>query len=278
MPKEKAYLDTTILADALIKIGPDSKRAKDAVRRYKISQLPVYAIKEFKAGALGYVSYLHRKLLESGSFSITLLNLSKITSQKNRLATCLRLLNDLRDSIINAPQNASLMTSYGSLADADQTIYDSLVLESDILIRKAWKRCDSFTTEVVQDLQCYERVPPKVKKNGTFDLSPTTCKTKDCCMTATLRLRKLELVKLVSTIKKLPEKRENGPRSQVLHNLAVRGNFKMLNKDCRSLGDAVFTLYCPTDADILTTNLSDHRALADALGKTAISPAEVLTP
>lgn len=278
MPKNKAYLDTTILADALIKNGPDAQAAKNAVRSYQVSQLPVYAIKEFKSGALGYVSYLHGKLLESGSYPVTLLALAKIARQPNRVATCLRLLSDLRSKIINAPQNKALTATYGTLADAERTIYDSLVLESQMLVLKAWRRCDSFATEIVDDLQCYKRIPPKIKKSGRFDLSPTTCKTDDCCMTSALKARKMELTRLVSTIKRLPPKRENGPRQAVLHNLAVRGNFKMKDKDCRSLGDAVFALCCPIDADILTTNVSDHRPLANVLGKSVVSPEEILSP
>lgn len=95
-------------------------------------------------------------------------------------------------------------------------------------------------------------------------------------MADALKKRKLELTKLISTIKRMPPKRENGPRIAVLHNLAVRRNFKMNNQSCRALGDAFFALYCPVDSDILTTNVNDHRPLAEALAKTAISPKERL--
>ncbi|MBK9769145.1 MAG: hypothetical protein IPP63_20305 [Chloracidobacterium sp.] len=96
-------------------------------------------------------------------------------------------------------------------------------------------------------------------------------------MTSKLRDRSIELNKLVTTIKKEPAKRENPPRQRVLHDLAVRKNFKMKDKDCKNLGDAVFALFCPADADILTTNISDHRPLAEALGKTAVSPKDVVS-
>lgn len=45
----RAYIDTTVLTDALLK---DDARAKAALDRYDWTGLPVYAIKEFRAGPL----------------------------------------------------------------------------------------------------------------------------------------------------------------------------------------------------------------------------------
>jgi len=277
MIKLKAYVETAILADVLIKTGSESDAAKDALRRYKHTLLPVYAIKKFKARPLAYVSYLNTKLLDCGSYPATLMALSRVVKQPNRVATCLRLLSELHNEIVNQPQTPGLVTQYGSLAEADKRIYASLVYESKVLVLKAWLRCSTLTTEIVDDLVCYERVAPKVRRNGRYNLQPTTCKTEDCCMTSKLRDRSIELNKLVTTIKKEPAKRENPPRQRVLHDLAVRKNFKMKDKDCKNLGDAVFALFCPADADILTTNISDHRPLAEALGKTAVSPKDVVS-
>jgi hypothetical protein len=43
-------------------------------------------------------------------------------------------------------------------------------------------------------------------------------------------------------------------------------------KHCRALGDAVFALDCPTGGEILTTNVVDHKPLADALNITVRTP------
>ncbi len=58
MVKSKAFVDTTILTNRLIKFREEKKEAKDALAKYEITELPVYAIKEFKAGPLDYVKYL----------------------------------------------------------------------------------------------------------------------------------------------------------------------------------------------------------------------------
>jgi hypothetical protein len=58
----------------------------------------------------------------------------------------------------------------------------------------------------------------------------------------------------------------------------VRTSRPLDNSKCRSLGDAVFAFLAPVDSVILTTNIKDHRPLAQALGKSAVSPADVLDP
>jgi len=50
--KERAFVDTTVLTDALLKVGEPRDRAKAAIARFVESLLPVYAIKEFQAGPL----------------------------------------------------------------------------------------------------------------------------------------------------------------------------------------------------------------------------------
>ncbi len=275
MPKSKAFLETTILADSLLKIGSDSDAAKKAVRSYESTFLPVYAIKEFKAGPLLNVSYLHSKLLECKSYDDVLVALARNINHKYQVATCLRLIADLRKRILEESKSEGLDSRYRSLADADRVIYDRLVDETKLLVMKAWLRCETIADSIVDDLPCYVRAAPKVRRNGQYNLDPTTCKV-DCCLAADLRSRKMELTKLVSVIKAQPPKRENISRQRVLHELAVRPSLKLKNKDCKALGDAVFALYCPADGDVLTTNISDIRPLTDALGKTTCSPAEVL--
>ena len=58
----------------------------------------------------------------------------------------------------------------------------------------------------------------------------------------------------------------------------VMARMKGRASDCRNLGDAVFAFFAPNTSAILTTNIRDHRPLAAAVGKTAISPKEVLAP
>src|ERR1700680_4855716 len=65
-----AYIETTILADLLLKPNsPKHARAKASLARYENTLLPVYSIKEWKAGPLKNFAYIHEKLVLTTSFA-----------------------------------------------------------------------------------------------------------------------------------------------------------------------------------------------------------------
>ena len=67
-----AYVETTILADVLLKPKTSKQeRAQAALGRYERTMLPVYSIKEWKAGPLDYFAYFHDKLVETKSLQKT---------------------------------------------------------------------------------------------------------------------------------------------------------------------------------------------------------------
>jgi len=281
MAKSKAFVDTTILTNRLIKSGKEKQEAKDALDKYEITELPVYAIKEFKAGPLDYVKYLYNKLQETGSVADTIIALSSIGRQRNRQQTAIRTLGELMKKASSLSMKTSLSAKYGHLAEKENISYDSVKYEAKMLLFKAWKKRNSVTTKVVQPLACYQEFPPYEKKNGELSLIPKNCETDDCCLSKTLREEKrFDLTKLKVAINKLPSelknKAENQKRVKLLHEIGSNKGRKISNSDCRNLGDAIFALFCPQDADILTTNIKDHEPLANALGKTAVSPEQIL--
>lgn len=281
MNKSKAFVDTTILTNYLIKSGEEKREAKESLAKYKTTELPVYAIKEFKAGPLDYVKYLHNKLLETGSIEDTIIALSKLGMQRNRQATALQLLGEYMKRVKNSKTNTKLKIKYNELADEDIISYDALRLETKVLVYKAWKKRRSVTTKVVEPLSCYKEVKPFEEKNGNLSLKPKDCNDEDCCLTVRLREEKrFQVTQLRVSINKLPNNLKNKPenvkRLKILKEVGSNARRKISNSDCRNLGDAVFALFCPNDADILTTNIKDHKPLAEALNKTAVSPKEIL--
>lgn len=281
MIKSKAFVDTTILTNRLIKFREEKKEAKDALAKYEITELPVYAIKEFKAGPLDYVKYLYNKLLETESIGLTIIALTNNFRQKNKQATSLKLIGELLEEVKSSRTSNSLKAKYGPLADEEIISYDSVKLETKLLAYKAWKKRRSVTTTVVQPLSCYQEKAPYEGKDGKLFLIPNKCETENCCLAEKLKEKRFDLTKLSLAIDNLPEnlknKSENIKRRRLLREIGSRLGRKISNSDCRNLGDAVFALFCPEDADILTTNIKDHKPLANALGKTAVSPEEVLS-
>jgi hypothetical protein len=281
MIKSKAFVDTTILTNRLIKFRGEKKEAKDALAKYEITELPVYAIKEFKAGPLDYVKYLYNKLLETESIGLTIIALTNNFRQKNKQATSLKLIGELLEEVKLSRTNNSLKAKYGRLADEESISYDSVKLETKLLTYKSWKKRRSVTTTVVQPLSCYQETAPFEEKNGLLSLKPNKCKTDNCCLIEKLREKRFDVTKLKVAIGNLPEalktKPENVKRQKILREINSKPSIKISDSDCRNLGDAVFALFCPENADILTTNIKDHKPLANALGKTAISPEQVLS-
>jgi hypothetical protein len=72
MPVTKAYVETTVLADALLKPGARASAAKATIGRFSESLLPVYSIKEFKAGPLHHYVWFHGKLVQTKSWGKSL--------------------------------------------------------------------------------------------------------------------------------------------------------------------------------------------------------------
>ena len=87
-----------------------------------------------------------------------------------------------------------------------------------------------------------------------------------CCLAGDLRATPDQLQALIVAIEgqSSPESNRRRAALPLLKNTPKR-DFD--NKNCLALGDAYFALRCPPDCVILTTNVKDHRPLAEALGK-----------
>ena len=131
----KAYLDTTVLTDALIKSGPERNAARTAIARYSVSQLPEYAIKEFKAGPISYYTWMHNKLAATGSFAAALRFLQGIsrTPQRYLTSTAIQSLETAADSMAQFT-TAQMVQKHGPNATADKVLCDEYRLTIKAII------------------------------------------------------------------------------------------------------------------------------------------------
>jgi hypothetical protein len=259
----KAFVDTTILTDAALKSGAPKKAAIAALRRFDESELPVYAIKEFKQGPLRYYAWLHNKAVSTRSFHKTLDAIRSISRQRNRQSTALGALEASFKAM--APRNATqLVGKYGSRATVDAMNVDLLREFTKGAVLRAWSRRRRVTSRVVQELSCYEEAAPYLKR-GLLDLTPTDC-SKGCCLATALGKFTVEAGQLRRAISP-PSKREEINRINALR-VIERRPARFDERDCRNLGDAYFTLFVPEGSVILTTNLADHKKLGAVLGRT----------
>jgi hypothetical protein len=265
----KGYVETTILTDCLLKAASSGGAGAKALAGYESTQLPVYAIKEFKAGPLLNFVYIHNKIATHGfAAAIGALQRLSLTPQKYKTATSIQALQECFVKLSGQSMTA-IADQHGD--DANAAITALIRNNIAIMIRAAWHDRNSVATKVVAPLSQYEEKGP-ARKNGLFDLEPTKCKADDCCMAPLLRQNIPALQKLWASLKTAPLKAENLRRSKALKRIIKHPKEKISEETCRALGDAVFALFCPIDHAVLTTNLRDHRPLCAALAKKATNP------
>jgi hypothetical protein len=272
MGTSKAYVETTVLTDALLKPGSKKEAtAKAALNRYSETLLPVYSIKELKAGPLDYYSYVHDKLVQTHSFARTFAAINSLNPVKygRRKSTY----HEALAAAVQLDANSPTAVQPGSVLDEE--LADRYRLSLAVLITLSWQKRRKVTTETIQDLECYTEVQPMIGKDGFFDLSPKKCADdRPCCLWDELKLEenKSLLTAMRDAIPETAQGFEDKNRRKVLKHLINTPKLPLDREQCRQLGDAVFAFFCPQDADILTTNIRDHRPLAKALGKRARKP------
>ena len=273
----RAVIDTTVLTDILLNSGDASDEAKNALSQFDHTLLPVYAIKEFKAGPLSNFAWMHNKLVTLDSYEKSLFALQRmsLTPKRYTTATALQGLQNAAKSI-GHQTTSDLQSKYGADATLDKILCDEFRLSIRYAIVNAWKKRRKITTDVIQTLTCYREVPP-TEKRGLLDLKPTGCTGESgCSMASTMKSKPDELKAMRNAIVQ-SDKTENKRRAKVLRQLYRKPKSSISNKDCRYLGDAVFVFLAQPEDVILTTNINDHVLLADAVSKRALSPHQLNT-
>jgi hypothetical protein len=262
-----AFVDTTVLTDVLLKVGEPARRALSALGEFDRSVLPVYAIKEFKAGPLRRFVWLHNKLASLGSWQQTMSALQAMSRTPQRYLTSTALEALVTGAKTLRMPARTICEKYGADATLEDVLRDRYQIALRVLVFKAWRKRRAVTSEVECDLPCYGEVAPRM--NGELiDLDPTLCKPQgECSLAADLKARGDDLQKVFDAIDKKSSRAEDGRRRKALRQLLRKPKEPMSEKMCRDLGDAVFALQAPSGAVILTTNTRDHEPLARALGK-----------
>ncbi len=262
----KAFVETTILVECLLKVGDRHDAALARVKSYQTTLLPVYAIKEWKAGQLNVCAYVHNKLALTKSFSQTNQALAKLFMRQRWQSTAFEVFAMASLVPIQGP------TAAAENPDFDTSAADRLRLALRSMIELGWRRRRKLTTQTVDDLDCYKEVKPVFTADGQIDLKPKMCDAESGCHIANrLRIRP-DLLTLMRDAIPNTGRQEDARRRNVLRKLVVHKNQPITRQECIALGDAVFAFCAPIDAEILTTNLRDLQPLAEALGKTAVKP------
>jgi hypothetical protein len=261
---DSCYLDTTVLVEALFKTRPRRRRAREVVRTYEKSMLPVYAIKEMSLGALSNAVWLYNRLVETHSLTRTYDAIGASIKRPNRVATAMELLHSASETMIGVD-----LSDARTFAQTDRLQAEMHALSLRRIIQNGWRDRRKVTTEVVDELDCFPEQAPYIDEElNIMTMGENNCPARqDCQYAPKLRRRPSELDSLIKVIKG-SDRREDIRRRKALHVLKNTPNRKFENGDCRGLGDAYFALHCPQNTTILTSNQRDHAPLAEALGRT----------
>lgn len=266
-----AYLDTTVVANALLRSDETGKRCGDAIRRFPRSEMPEYAIKELKAGPLSAWIWCHNKFNETKSFADTVAAINSISATPRRNFSA-----SARQAFEQAAQADK--ASFAQVLEVtervlDRTLADRYRYYLRRRIAQAWERRRTVATEISMPLLCFIEGQLQANADGGLSFERYSCpRDPKCGVLAELSKRREDVGRLLEAIKKEPDKLENQKRYQALRHIFRTPTRPFSDSMCRSLGDAVFALMAPQDSVILTTNLKDHTALAGALGKMAAAP------
>ena len=263
MNDKGCFLDTTVLAEALLKPQDKRKKARDKIREYQRSVLPVYAIKEFQFGPFRYFIWLHNKLVDTRSISRTIRTIHNSFHKPYLKGSMEEALEVGTEMLIGAEFSGANTREKTQVA-----IADSVRFHIRCRIDIAWRERRKFTTEVVDALSCYPEVAPSYNEETHYiDTERLECDLLDeCCLAEGFRKRRSDLHKLIVAMKNL-DRSEDKKRRAALYLLLERPKKLFGDRSCKALGDAIFALQCPKDCVILTSNDKDHVVLAGALRK-----------
>jgi hypothetical protein len=266
----RAFLDTTVLTYALLKTSEQGHRAVRSFRRFTAIDVPMYAVKEFKAGPLRAYMWLHNRVVTTKSWSEAIGNIGGVARQHNLSTTAIQAVAEFSSSLAKA--------SIGTLARSERgdiTLEELQQREATIWLRtkvmQAWRKRNKPPFNPVRPLRCYAELEPTIRANGLLDYTPLKCSLAHCCLKEEF-VASLEETKLLHGACVAVGGTEMTRRGKVLREMVKRPRSELSEQNCRTLGDAVFALQCPATSVILTTNLTHHRPLAEAIGKKAEAP------
>ena len=130
-------VDTTIIANLLLKPGAQQDEAKAALARYSETILPVFAIKEFRGGAFRYYIWAHNKLVEKGNVPDFVIAANAVWRQAYLKSTSLEAFA-AGWSQIPLDKISDWTEKYGESANLETVQVDNLRLQLRSLIYRAW--------------------------------------------------------------------------------------------------------------------------------------------
>lgn len=261
-----AFVETTVLTDLLLKKDGSEKAAEAAIAKYTKAIVHQFAWKEFKRGPLKNFVWAFNKLADTKSFIDTLAALQRmsLSPRKYLTATAIQAFHTAFKGMFSSASLSSLKDQYGDKAEPDQLHADALRLELKRVIVGSWSKRHTLFGGAQEPLPCYPDAD-LIEKGTRLEVDPRDCgRGSDCCLRSRLTHRRADVGAAKDALPN-EERKETRERYRVLRQLEKHPHSLMSPQDCQRFGDAYFVLFCPEDAELLTTNIRDIEPMAKAL-------------
>lgn len=267
-----SFLDTTIVVLLAEDQQPLAGRVNAFLTSNRPVEFPYYALRELLAGHLRVLCDVHNRIKASTNIGEALEALASM------------------NPLVGRKKSAALSAFAGSLkrefqkrpaGDRDQ-LGPEMARDIALQVFRIWERARrSKSGGMVHPLACFGDGPLTVGEagelrgpNNSFNCEPTA----RCAAAGYMSDNQAALSKMCDALH--PErlspaarkKNENIQRRKALKELRDNGPQKFDKRRCRALGDAYFAAMCPTDSNVITTNVVDFEPLCSAIGKKAVSP------
>lgn len=263
-----AILDTTIIADILLKGNQQSSAAKRSLERYETIYLPTFAIKEFKRGPLRAYMWLHNKVVTTQSWAQAIGSVSSVFRQRNLQSTALQAIVDFTSGLRVDRRD---LEGLGPIIGADALLSQHARIWLKTKIHQAWRGLFRKPFKLCAPLPCYAITAPRDLPNGLIDYKPLICTLGPCSIQKQI-IRERDIAEILENVCRSLPKEEMSKRAIILRLIRRHPEQKLTDNQCIALGDVVFAIQCPIDAIVLTTNIADHHPLTSAIGKHAELP------
>jgi hypothetical protein len=200
---ERAFVDTSVLTDALLKPGETRRRANAALARFSTTLLPVYAIKEFQAGPLANFCWIHNVLVNEQSLSRAMARVQAVsrTPQRYLTSTAIEAMAIATSTALGTMDAETAQKKYGPETSFDAIAAAELRLNLRALILRAWRKRRRLTTAVVDPLSCYNEIGP-TQERGLLVVQRSPCTLEPICAIAQkLREKPEDIQALMAAVK-----------------------------------------------------------------------------
>ncbi|WP_139202370.1 hypothetical protein [Frateuria terrea] len=260
-------MDTTVLVEiADLQAGSS---ARSFISANQPAEVPYYALRELLAGLLRTLCDAHNKLVAAENPAEAFLVLTALHSVAGRK----------KDSAIRALA-VELSEAFKANPDGPRSDLKREMLQAfSLKIASLWKQARRPSQcAAVQSLACFNAGDLARGEAGELrgPNDSFNCLGGERCAAAMyLSQNQTLLTKLIDALHpdnlgdEAASKRENQQRRKALKAIKVDGPLRFNKSLCRAVGDAYFAAMCPPGMDVITTNITDHGFLCEAVGKKA---------